>query len=174
MLIPALPLAAVLPKMWGCSSVGRAPESHSGGHRFDPVQLHQNGNMQRDRKVALFVGGATPSRFAYAWGQTFGFHWHGLLVGPHLRFSHTHGARPSVFAGVAKKTKVWPHTSMRKPGSLRIVEGFSIPRRSEAAVSTLERIPRCCLQTEGTSVRYGTTTSPRVSECSLPRDLARQ
>src|SRR5258708_2655631 len=26
---------------WGCSSVGRAPESHSGGHRFDPVQLHQ-------------------------------------------------------------------------------------------------------------------------------------
>ena len=25
---------------WGCSSVGRAPESHSGGHRFDPVQLH--------------------------------------------------------------------------------------------------------------------------------------
>ena len=26
--------------MWGCSSVGRAPESHSGGHRFDPVQLH--------------------------------------------------------------------------------------------------------------------------------------
>src|SRR5262245_7990814 len=26
---------------WGCSSVGRAPEWHSGGRRFDPVQLHQ-------------------------------------------------------------------------------------------------------------------------------------
>ncbi len=25
---------------WGCSSAGRAPESHSGGRRFDPVQLH--------------------------------------------------------------------------------------------------------------------------------------
>src|SRR5438105_5301902 len=30
-----------VPTSWGCSSVGRAPESHSGGHRFDPVQLHQ-------------------------------------------------------------------------------------------------------------------------------------
>ncbi len=26
---------------WGCSSVGRAPEWHSGGRRFDPDQLHQ-------------------------------------------------------------------------------------------------------------------------------------
>jgi hypothetical protein len=26
---------------WGCSSAGRAPEWHSGGRRFDPVQLHQ-------------------------------------------------------------------------------------------------------------------------------------
>src|SRR6266545_5365092 len=25
---------------WGCSSAGRAPEWHSGGRRFDPVQLH--------------------------------------------------------------------------------------------------------------------------------------
>ena len=24
----------------GCSSAGRAPEWHSGGRRFDPVQLH--------------------------------------------------------------------------------------------------------------------------------------
>src|SRR4051794_13248348 len=31
-----------VPTSWGCSSVGRAPESHSGGHRFDPVQLHHN------------------------------------------------------------------------------------------------------------------------------------
>ena len=25
----------------GCSSVGRAPDLHSGGRRFDPDQLHQ-------------------------------------------------------------------------------------------------------------------------------------
>ena len=25
---------------WGCSSVGRAPDLHSGGRRFDPDQLH--------------------------------------------------------------------------------------------------------------------------------------
>src|SRR6266446_4945125 len=25
---------------WGCSSVGRAPRSQRGGHRFDPGQLH--------------------------------------------------------------------------------------------------------------------------------------
>ena len=27
---------------WGCSSAGRAPESHSGGRRFDPVHLHKS------------------------------------------------------------------------------------------------------------------------------------
>ena len=27
----------------GCSSVGRAPDLHSGGRRFDPDQLHQMG-----------------------------------------------------------------------------------------------------------------------------------
>ena len=26
--------------LWGCSSVGRAPALHAGGHRFDPVHLH--------------------------------------------------------------------------------------------------------------------------------------
>ena len=25
---------------WGCSSAGRAPALHAGGHRFDPVHLH--------------------------------------------------------------------------------------------------------------------------------------
>ena len=25
---------------WGCSSVGRAPALHAGGHRFEPVHLH--------------------------------------------------------------------------------------------------------------------------------------
>ena len=27
--------------IWGCSSVGRAPDLHSGGRQFDPDQLHQ-------------------------------------------------------------------------------------------------------------------------------------
>ena len=26
---------------WGCSSAGRAPALHAGGHRFNPVHLHQ-------------------------------------------------------------------------------------------------------------------------------------
>ncbi len=26
--------------MRACSSAGRAPDLHSGGHRFDPVQVH--------------------------------------------------------------------------------------------------------------------------------------
>jgi hypothetical protein len=30
------------PSDWGRSSVGRAPEWHSGGRRFDPVRLHQS------------------------------------------------------------------------------------------------------------------------------------
>src|SRR5579859_135836 len=30
------------PPSWGCSSVGRAPALQAGGHRFDPVHLHQS------------------------------------------------------------------------------------------------------------------------------------
>ena len=36
------------PTKWGCSSAGRAPALQAGGHRFDPVHLHQpkgNDNM---------------------------------------------------------------------------------------------------------------------------------
>jgi hypothetical protein len=29
------------PPRWACSAVGSAPEWHSGGHRFDPGQVHQ-------------------------------------------------------------------------------------------------------------------------------------
>jgi hypothetical protein len=29
------------PTIWGCSSAGRAPALQAGGHRFDPVHLHQ-------------------------------------------------------------------------------------------------------------------------------------
>lgn len=28
---------------WGCSSVGRAPQWHCGGRRFEPDHLHQKG-----------------------------------------------------------------------------------------------------------------------------------
>ena len=28
--------------IWGCSSAGRAPALHAGGHRFEPVHLHFN------------------------------------------------------------------------------------------------------------------------------------
>ena len=31
----------LLPFNRGCSSVGRAPDLHSGGRRFDPCQLHK-------------------------------------------------------------------------------------------------------------------------------------
>ena len=31
------------PTKWGCSSVGRAPALQAGGHRFEPVHLHQDG-----------------------------------------------------------------------------------------------------------------------------------
>ena len=30
-----------VPNIWGCSSAGRAPALQAGGHRFDPVHLHQ-------------------------------------------------------------------------------------------------------------------------------------
>ena len=54
-------------QFWGCSSAGRAPALHAGGHRFDPVQLHsaphilcgsaaQNIAMQNVRR-SLGVGG---------------------------------------------------------------------------------------------------------------------
>src|SRR3954451_8624704 len=45
-----------VPTSWGCSSVGRAPESHSGGHRFDPVQLHQSfPDLRRSERVGVAV-----------------------------------------------------------------------------------------------------------------------
>src|SRR5882762_7394433 len=36
---------------WGCSSVGRAPRSQRGGHRFDPGHLHH---------IAIRVTAAAP------------------------------------------------------------------------------------------------------------------
>ena len=40
-LAPQLRLGKPGGPRWGCSSVGRAPALQAGGHRFDPVQLHQ-------------------------------------------------------------------------------------------------------------------------------------
>src|SRR5438046_5351326 len=53
-----------LPESWGCSSVGRAPESHSGGHRFDPVQLHHLRNRLRaaERRLVVFLGPRSSTR----------------------------------------------------------------------------------------------------------------
>src|SRR5262249_30256209 len=42
---------------WGCSSAGRALESHSRGHRCDPGQLHQSPHTsRRERGGALLAG----------------------------------------------------------------------------------------------------------------------
>ena len=38
---PGPPVKSVIKLLWGCSSVGRAPALQAGGHRFDPVHLHQ-------------------------------------------------------------------------------------------------------------------------------------
>ena len=35
------------PLIWGCSSAGRAPALHAGGHRFDPDTLHHD-NILKD------------------------------------------------------------------------------------------------------------------------------
>ena len=34
--------------VWGCSSAGRAPALQAGGHRFDPVHLHQNASSKKE------------------------------------------------------------------------------------------------------------------------------
>ena len=34
---------------WGCSSAGRAPALQAGGHRFDPVHLHQDRDVQENK-----------------------------------------------------------------------------------------------------------------------------
>ena len=41
----------------GCSSVGRAPALQAGGHRFDPVHLHQFSGLDvRPKRSALCFG----------------------------------------------------------------------------------------------------------------------
>ena len=41
--------------MWGCSSAGRAPALQAGGHRFEPVHLHQVDFEEIDKQEADFV-----------------------------------------------------------------------------------------------------------------------
>src|SRR5512144_1994559 len=47
---------------WGCSSAGRAPEWHSGGRRFDPVQLHQTSLSLAPDRSAPASDSPTPAR----------------------------------------------------------------------------------------------------------------
>ena len=42
---------------WGCSSVGRAPDLHSGGRRFDPDQLHQLYPVTKPKKTKAYLSG---------------------------------------------------------------------------------------------------------------------
>ena len=48
----------------GCSSVGRAPDLHSGGRRFDPDQLHQAVN-----RSGLKTGQRDPARGDVGWAN---------------------------------------------------------------------------------------------------------
>ena len=45
---------------WGCSSAGRALESHSRGRRFDPVQLHQSRDGPGSPGPSLLARGSPP------------------------------------------------------------------------------------------------------------------
>src|SRR6185436_1811595 len=44
------------PDTWGCSSAGRAPALQAGGHRFDPVHLHQNTTFAHWRSIDSMLG----------------------------------------------------------------------------------------------------------------------
>ena len=41
---------------WGCSSAGRAPALQAGGHRFEPVHLHQGPDKGRRPNVLANMG----------------------------------------------------------------------------------------------------------------------
>ena len=47
----------------GCSSAGRAPDLHSGGHRFDPVHLHHPGAPASIFVLSGFEGKKFPNLF---------------------------------------------------------------------------------------------------------------
>ena len=54
--VTALPLSAILSYRGAVAQLGRAPESHSGGRRFEPVQLHQNPKQKSEgRKQKCFL-----------------------------------------------------------------------------------------------------------------------
>ena len=39
--------------IWGCSSAGRAPALQAGGHRFEPVHLHQSCGRQSRKQLGV-------------------------------------------------------------------------------------------------------------------------
>ena len=54
---------------WGCSSAGRAPESHSGGRRFDPVHLHELTSVFSSASVEKAFQGTIGERLAPSRGS---------------------------------------------------------------------------------------------------------
>ena len=58
---------------WGCSSVGRAPALHAGGHRFKPVHLHQlsfrfDCSLTTEYEVLIY-GQGTKGKWWMPWRQ---------------------------------------------------------------------------------------------------------
>ena len=41
---------------WGCSSAGRAPALQAGGHRFEPVHLHHEGERWKGKHLSEMYG----------------------------------------------------------------------------------------------------------------------
>ena len=42
-------------KFWVCSSPGRAPDLHSGGREFDPLQIHHFVKKHPSQKERLYI-----------------------------------------------------------------------------------------------------------------------
>ncbi len=60
-------LPATGQRLRGLSSAGRAPDLHSGGHRFDPGRLHQvPGPARKGRPGAIRIGSVAQVVRAYA------------------------------------------------------------------------------------------------------------
>ena len=51
-------------KVWGRSSAGRAPALQAGGHRFEPVRLHQYFRLMARCAISYSVGGMLHKCFA--------------------------------------------------------------------------------------------------------------
>ncbi len=59
-----------LPDEWACGAAGSAPEWHSGGHRFDPGQVHHSYFVHFMRMARLTVGFAVLAALTAGCGET--------------------------------------------------------------------------------------------------------